>query len=222
MIPRFMLFPVIALLVAAQPAAALESVEVLEADGGLNQHVWISPSPTPGYCYWELAETDGPFFHATNADGYGNMDCPDPWLVHCDSDSLVFRGAWPYIDDIYVRGSEYLADLSCSVNITANTRLSAGRTVTGNLDTDEHTLTITYPDGSILPVLPSGSGPDQAQLILQPGVYLVTLHISAYQSKSYSGNIDPYLGHVLLKWENPGSVPVEPVSWSSLKASFVR
>ena len=73
MIPRFMLFPVIALLVAAQPAAALESVEVLEADGGLNQHVWISPSPTPGYCYWELAETDGPFFHATNAEGLAEV-----------------------------------------------------------------------------------------------------------------------------------------------------
>jgi len=30
------------------------------------------------------------------------------------------------------------------------------------------------------------------------------------------------LGHVLLKWENPGVVAVEPVSWSSLKALFLR
>ena len=134
MLPRILFLSGIALLVAALPASALESVEVLEADGGLNQHLWVSSSPTPGWCYWELAETDG----------------------------------------------------------------------------------------SILPILTAGSGPDQAQLILQPGVYLVTLRISAYQSKSYSGNIDPYLGHVLLKWEDPGSVAVEPVSWSSLKASFVR
>jgi len=217
---RFLYLSVIALLFATQPSTALESVEVLDADGRLWQHLWVAPSPTPGTCYWELAESGGPVFHATNADGEGTLECSDPWLVHCDSDSLVFRGVWPFIDMTYVTGSEYLVDLSCSVNITADTRLSAGRTVIGNLDTDEHMLTITYPDGSILPVLPSGPGPDQAQLILQPGSYLVTVHVSAYQHKIGEENIDPYLGHVLLKWEDPGSVAVEPVSWSSFKASF--
>jgi hypothetical protein len=220
--PRFIPFSVIALLFAVLPATALESVEVLEADGRLWQHLWVAPSPTPGTCYWELAEGGGPVFHATNADGDGTLECSDPWIVHCDSDSLVFRGVWPFIDATYVTGSEYLVDLSCSVNITADTRVSAGRTVVGNLDTDEHTLTITYPDGSILPVLPSGSGPDQAQVILQPGVYLVTLQVSAYQHKVGDEIIEPYLGHVLLRWEDPGSVAVEPVSWSSLKALFER
>jgi hypothetical protein len=218
---RFKSFILIsALMITALPAIAWEGVEVLAAEGDLQQHVFAAPSPIPGYCYWEHAETAGPVFHATNADGYGNMGCLYPWLVHCDADSLVFRGGWPLIEGTFLTGAEFIVDLSCSVNITADTRLSAGRTVVGDLDTDEHTLTVVFPDGSILPVLPSGSGPDQANLILQPGAYLVTLHVHAYQHVITGENITPYAGHVLLKWEDPGSVAVEPVSWSSLKTLY--
>jgi len=210
-----------ALVLAVLPAAARAGVEMVEADGLLRREVYAAPSPTPGFCYWDKAESTDPVFHATNADGYGNIDCLDPWLVHCDSDSLVFRGEWPYMNFIYLTRTSYVVSLSCSVDITAETGLTAGRGVTGDLDIDEHTLTIDYPDGTSLPILQPGSGPDHAQLVLQPGSYRITLQVHALQSKiSGGGFISPYAGHVLLKWENPGGVAVKSVSWSSLKAAF--
>ncbi len=202
-------------------ASAWDEPLVNTGEGSVQQHMWVVSSPTPGYCYWDSDSISDPVFHATNADGYGNMECPDAWLVHCDNDSLVFQGSWPFIDSYFVSGAEYIVDLTCSVMLNTETRMSAGRLInSGDLDTDEHSITITYPDGSVVQVLDADPGPDQAQLDLPPGEYLVTLHVSAYQHKSPGEVIDPYAGNVWLRWEDPGVVAVTPVGWNSVKAYF--
>jgi len=107
-----------------------------------------------------------------------------------------------------------------ATDVTVATLLTAGRAVIGNLDIDDHALTIVFPDGTEVLLLEPGSGPDQVQLELEPGSYQVSLTVEAFQSKTTQTVIDPYEGHVVLKWEDPDSVDVEPTSWGSLKAVF--
>ena len=150
----------------------------------------------------------------------GNNDCTDPWLVHCDGDSLVYRGYWPQVEASLVYANHYEAVLISSINIIKQTRLSASRSVDGNLTGDIHAVTIEYPDGSSVPLFPAGSGPDQAELILNPGLYQVSFVVDAYQSNKLVDFIDPYQGFIILIWQDPGSVAVEPMSWGSIKAVF--
>jgi len=210
----------IALTGAALPVAAWDGVEVTDSAGLLRQEVFAAPSPSPGYCYWDKDEPAGPSFHATDVDGYGNTGCADPWMVHCDNDSLVYQGTWPLIDGLYVISSAYRVELTCTVDVTVATLLTASRAVTGNLDIDDHALTIVFPDGTEVLLLEPGSGPDQVQLELDPGSYQVSLTVEAFQSKTTQTVIDPYESHVVLKWEDPDSVDVEHTSWGSLKAVF--
>jgi hypothetical protein len=210
---------VFALLAIEVPASAWDGVEVVVSTGLLRQEVFGAPSPTPGYCYWDKDPIAGPTFHATETDGYGNNECPYPWMVHCDNDSLAYRGIWPLIDAEYVLSSAYRVELTCSVNVTTATRLIASRSVVGNLDDDEHSLSVFFPDGAEVPLLAPGSGPDQEQMDLEPGTYQVVLIVDAYQGTPVGTPIDPYAGSVLLQWEDPG-VAVTTTSWSSLKAVF--
>jgi hypothetical protein len=206
-------------LLLALPAPAWDGVQVVDSAGLLRQEVFGAPSPTPGFCYWDKDPTSGPDFHATETDGYGNNDCTFPWLVHCDRDSLAYRGFWPLIDHEFVLSSAYRVELTCEVEISASTRLSASRTVAGNLDDDIHTLTLEYPDGAEVILLAPGSGPDLVELDLEPGGYLVSLVVDAYQGTPVGTPIDPYEGRVLLKWEDP-TVDAAPTSWGSVKAVF--
>ena len=202
------------------PASAWEGVEVLDSTGMLRQEVFGAPSPTPGYCYWDKDEFAGPVFHATNPDGYGNFECTYPWLVHCDGDSLAYRGSWPLIDALYVLSSAYRVELTCSIEIILPTRLTASRTVTGDLDIDEHAVVIGFPGGAEVWLLEAGSGPDQNQMDLEPGTYQITLTVDAFQATPSGVPIDPYEGQVLITIEDPDQVAVEALSWSSLKAAY--
>jgi hypothetical protein len=201
-------------------AMAWDGVEVQESNGELRLHFFADPSPTPGFCYWENDPVSGPHFEADNEDGYGNIDCPHPWAAHCDGDSLVYRGSWPYYDELYLRSAEYQVTLSCKVTVLEETRLSASRSVVGVLDSDIHTLTLVYRDGTSLPILAAGEGPDEVQIILKPGTYSVILQVIAQQATHNKRILDPYEGSVVLKWEDPAGVAVEPTSWGAIKAIF--
>lgn len=217
---QFPLLPILLiLLILALVTPAVGAVEVLDSSGLVEREVWGAPSPTPGYCYWEKDENAGPEFHATEADGDGNDGCPYPWLAHCDGDSLVYHGTWPLIEGEYLLGADYRATLTCTVNLTEPTRLDANRTVSGNLDVDGHALSIIFPDGTLVNLLPAGTGPDQAALELQPGLYHVTLEVEVAQGGPVGTPVDPYDGRVRLVWEDPG-VPVSTTSWSLVKAMF--
>jgi hypothetical protein len=215
----FFFFLIFAMAGPSCPGFAWEGAEILESTGLLRQEAFGAPSPTPIYCYWDLEAPAGPTFHATNADGYGN-GCPDPWLVHCDTDSLVYRGSWPLIDALYAFSSAYRVTLSCSVAFSGPTRLTAVRTFTGELDREEHSLTIGFADGTTVALLAAGAGPDQAELVLAPGVYGITLTVDAYNARGAAAVIGPYEGAVSLVWEEDSVVGVESQSWSGLKVAF--
>ncbi len=137
---------------AALPALAWDGATILQAQGELTHDIWLAATPTPGFCYWN-SDAGAAGFHATEADGYGNMDCPHPWLMHCDADSLAFSGSYPEIDSANVTGADYGATLACTVEFAVQTRLTALREVAGLLSSDVHTATLTWPDGTVLPLL---------------------------------------------------------------------
>lgn len=209
-----------ALWVMALPALAWDGVESVEARGYITRWLTLTSSPTPRYCDWRTVDPAGPALHASNADGVGNNGCTDPWFVHCDGDSLVYRGYWPQVEASLVYANHYEAVLVGSVDITKQTVLSASRSVEGNLTGDIHAVTIEYPDGSSVPIFPAGSGPDQAELILEAGLYQVSIIVDAYQSNKVGNYIDPYEGFIVLIWQDPENVAVESMSWGSMKAIF--
>lgn len=208
-----------ALLVLPLPVFSWDGVEITDSAGILRREIYADPSPVPGYCYWDKDEAGGPTFHATTVDGHGNA-CLYPWLVHCDTDSLVYRGSWPLIDGLYVSSSAYRVELSCTVDISVATRLKVRREVTGNLDTDEHLLAIVFPDETVWQFSDSDPNPFEVQMDLDVGVYQVTMTIDAVQANTTEKVIDPYEGSLVVRWEDPAGVAVEPMSWSSLKAIF--
>ncbi len=204
-------------------ALAWNGVEILDAHGRVEHLNFGSGGMGPDHCYWDHADSPDPFFHITNADAIGIYDtCDDPWLAHADADSLSFHGAWPLSESWTANSTEYGVDLSCTVSIAANTRLRAERLVLStDLTLNEHELVLIYPDGSIQSLLGEGPEPDSAQLILTPGIYEVNLHVMAKSNRPQGENIiEPYDGRVSLYWEEPGTVGVERVDWSSLKAIY--
>jgi len=208
------------LILAAAPATVLACANLLESTADLKHHVNGAPSPIPGYCYWESDPAAGPTFTATQLDGYGNMDCPHPWRVHCDADSLVFQGAWPVIDTEYVLGADYQANLTCRLRVTSDIKLTATRSVSGRLDQDTHTAEILFPDGTTVKLLTDGIGDDTADLLLPPGVYGLTLYVYAHQTRAPDPVVSPYAGRVVLQWDATGELAAEAVDWNSLKMSF--
>jgi len=214
------IFLISTIIATALPALAWDGVESVEAGGYITRWFTYTSSPTPRYCDWRTVDPANPVLHATNADGVGNNGCVDQWLVHCSGDSLVYRGHWPQIDGSLVYTSHYESVLTCSVNITKQTRLSASRSVVGNLTSDIHAVIIEYPDGSIVPIFSADSGPDQAELILEAGLYQVLIIVDAYQSAKIWDFIDSYRGFIILIWQDPARVAIESMNWGSMKATF--
>ncbi len=209
------------LMLGAVSATAWDGVEVTAADGSVERLAYGGASPTPYACAWYHDETTAPFFHITNEEALGGETCANPWLVHCDEDSLVYYGAWPLGTSYTANSIEYNVDLTCTVTVTEPVRLRAERAGDfGSLAADEHDLTLKYPDGSSLSLFWAATGPEEMQLILAPGSYEATLHVFASHYRQSGQFIRPYAGRVRLLWEDPGVVGVEPVAWSSLKALY--
>lgn len=219
MIIHFSKMTILFLLLSTSAALAVEGVEINLAQGQVRHHIQADPSPVPGYCYWE-SEPSTTAFHVTEADGYGNMDCPHEWLAHCDSDSLVFHGTWPLMETTYVRTANYQVDLTCDVTISDYTLVKAQRIIEGNLTTSIHTLIVEYADGTEEILLDETGGLDQTQTLLLPGHYTIHLQVHAQLHLVFSGLITPYDGHVRLTFEDPGPVAVQPTAWDSLKSLY--
>ena len=211
---------VIALLAVAIPVIGWDGVEVTEADGFITRWVTRRQTPTPGYCDWRVVSPPVQSFTATNGDGAGNWPCDDPWFVHCDDDSLVYRGAWPAHSAATIEGTNYESVMTCTVNITVQTGMFCSRSSVGNLDEDTHGLILEHPGGELVTIFPLGPGPNEAQLVLDPGIFIVETVVFANQTLPDVGTFDPYTGNILVTWGDPNDVAVEPVSWSSIKAIF--
>jgi hypothetical protein len=204
----------------AQPASAREGVNLVDSYGSVTRWNILHASPTPSYCNWESSDFGLLEFHATNADGSGNNGCLDPWFIHCDTDSLVARGAWPLVDATWSKGSHFEAILACTVTLTTRTGLVATRSVTGDLAIDEHELTLIHPDGTHVRIFTPGPGPDEAGLILDPGTYQILLEMYAFQTNPGGDFINSYEGEIILRWADPDLVAVESTSWGNLKAIY--
>jgi len=203
------------------PGFAWQSPEIVEAQGELCNLVFVAPTPTPGICCWASGEPVGTDFFASEVDGDGNMDCPYPWMVHCDRDSMIFEGTWPLMDFPYLVSVEYQATLSCTVVISEATQLFASRVVMASgLFNDEHSIFLEYPNGSSVELLGAGSESVQNRLILPPGNYSIRMHVYCSQYRYTHGVVTPYSGRVSLAWEEPGTVSVESTQWCNLKALF--
>ncbi len=105
------------------------------------------------------------------------------------------------------------------MTVSEQTIMVASRAVEGDLDTDEHTLILDYADGTQATLLAAGSGPDQAQLELSPGTYVIHLSVHAFEYLNGDPALTPYSGSVTLRWQH-GNVAMRPVTWGSFKASF--
>ena len=218
---RTFLPALVLLFLTSPPAVAWDGAEVLGAIEDVEHDIWGAPSPTPGFCYWTNT-SDVSAFHATEADGYGNMDCPHPWLAHADADSLALAGSFPAIEALYVTGGDYRVDLGCTLDLARRARLAARREVTGDLSADEHTVTVIGTDGTVMPLLATSAGPDTAAVVVPPGVYEIHLHVYAYQHAVPVGRLSGYTGRVAVAWNDDETVPAEATSWGAAQSRFAR
>jgi hypothetical protein len=201
-------------------AAAWDGITVLSITAGVDFELYVDASPTP-YCwhYWDWhveGYHDLPTLHQTfDTD---ETPCTSTWLIHADADSLAWHGSWPAIDpdsDVW-NDLHDGAELDCRVYFSAPVRLLARRAVTGALIANGHTVHVVPLVGDPLVMLEEDGGPDEAELELQPGTYDLVLHILAHERGTHYA----YDGAVHLTWEPQGGSPVQPTSWSTIKALY--
>jgi hypothetical protein len=210
------------LFLVTAPALALDGVEVVETTAELRFEAFGMPSPTPSFCYYVRETSPGPLPVVTEADGDGNH-CVDAWSLRCDADGLGFAGEWPLNDHPYLLTIEYRVDLGCSVQLNERTRLCAERTIlSGELDISTHSLSLRPSGFAEEWLLDPDGGPDAVQVVLEPGLYELTLHVQAFRDKPFSQAVEPYSGSLSLVWEDPDSVRYETASWGALKAVYGR
>ena len=211
---------VVVLILAACPA--LGGDPSVSAVSGLVRHeITAAPSPTPGYCYWD-SSPGATAFHATAADGYGNMDCIHPWMVHAGPDSLVFDGAYPAIASEFVLGAQYRVILEASLTFEQPTRVVAVRAVSGDLSQDEHSASLQEADGTVVPLLAAGSGPDGIELVVPAGAYVLRVQVLSSANAWADGlpGLGEYHGRVALIWEAAQDVGEDESAWDAVKAMY--
>ncbi len=201
-------------------AVALDTVEILSSTASLREESFGSSSPTPAWCWWENDPLVPGEIQATQSDGYGNYGCLEQWFVHCDSDSLVFRGSWSAVESNNFSSSHYAVELTSTVRLTAITVLYACRQVEGDLEDDEHILTIAAVGGDMTPLLAAGSALDEVTRAFLPGEYEVKLRVNAREVRSADAGRDAYTGQVRLVWGDQGPVAESALSWGTLKALY--
>jgi hypothetical protein len=209
--------PVFLILTLSAPARG--DIELLASQGSMEFEIWAAPSPVPGFCYWTLPADAGPAYHATNADGNGNSDCVDPWLAHCDTDSLVYHGTWPALEGPFLLGTDFRALLSCTVVLDEPKRLAADRVISGDLEVDEHIVIFQSGGGDPVVLLGAPTEPDQAALDLPSGTYNVDIVVEASAGGPIGTPITAYDGRVRVIWED-SQVPAATTSWSKVKALY--
>ena len=213
------LIPVAVILIVVAPAAhAADGAQVVAASGDLKNWVQSQVSPTPGFCEW-TAPVGLTSFSATSPDGNGTNGCPFPWAVHCDDDSLSYNASFPKFEADFLASVSYEAALACRVTFTRETVVVADRSASGELATDEHTVTLVYPNGAEVPLLTAGSGPNQGRAFVKPGTYEIRLLAHALED-AQGGEVLGYKGRVAVVWRENVTVGTEPMAWGQLKATY--
>lgn len=210
----------LALMLPFAPARATETAEVTRAEGLVWRTVTADPSPIP-ICsiWWRHDPAEGTQYHAVPADDFPYELCASTLVAHCGGDSLAFTGWWLERD---VSGIAFFRDVSLGVTlgvdllVTAPTRITATRRWLGDLANEVHQVTLTDPDGTLIPLLAADDPEDTAQQVLAPGAYGVEIYLDVDTLWQEYGAYD---GAVTVTWED-ASTPVSQASWGAVKSLY--
>ena len=212
----FSLIPFLMFALASAPVTAWDGVDVQDASASLTFQLFVDASPTP-ICWttWEESVGGGPGIHQSHTEE--EEPCTSAWLVHCDDDSISYRGSWAEIEPEmwYWNWQSYSVEVVCRVYMPERTRLLAERSVTGALSIDEHLVWVTPNNAPDLELLGVGTE-DAAQIVLESGVYWITLSVNALESTTHYA----YSGAVHVWWEDAGPVAGDEFSWGAVKAIY--
>ena len=201
------------------PAVALESVDIQSATAHVDYEVFVDPSPSPVcWNYWDWSVSGSvvaPFHEDYSLD---EEECRSSWSLHCGTDYMSWSGAWAEVEPEHPWWNwlNFDAGLAGRVYFSEPIRLLASRSVAGQLHTDIHTVMVTPSSGEPISLLGENTGPDEAELELDEGLYVLSIYVSAREHNSHYA----YDGSVLLTWEPRDEIPVQPTSWAALKALF--
>jgi len=187
------------------------------ADVGFELFVDSSPSPVCWH-YWNW-EAEGPELPVLDETFAIEVEpCTSSWTIHADADSLAWRGWWAEIDpDNYIWNFiEQDARLECRVYVGEPTRLLASRSVAGVLATDVHTVEIVPPDADPIVMLAEGTGPDEAELEVEAGLYTIILTATSLEHGTHYAQD----ARVHVTWEPLDGTATRPLAWSTVKARY--
>ncbi len=212
----FLLGLAMMVVLAAVPATALASVEVLEAEGELEYWAMYpagAHSPCDGIG-WSHAPEEGSLF---NWEGTSEWGCIiSHWATVCDNTNLVFYGNCQPSFDGTNHWYLYLdAQVTALYRLTTPTLLTATRNVQGLGEYSSHSIVLTDAGGTEDVLLGADGEENSTERFLEPGTYRVTIDISGSENPSYPFETS---GFWVVNWE--GTVATERGSWDAVKAIY--
>lgn len=175
------------------------------------------PSPTP-YCGagWNVPVIpEGGSFHETGS--WDEEPCLSSWMVHCDADSLSYQGSWttsdpnhPYWNFCYV---DFL--VQAELEFSEAVRVYARSRSEGILVEDIHRVVLGPQGAEEQMVLGPEPGGDLA-IDLEPGIYTLAIMVDATEHNTHYD----YAASLRVWWADLGDVPVQPATWSAVKALY--
>jgi hypothetical protein len=207
----------LSLFVSLATQALANGVTLIETEGALTNYIFVDASPTPVFWdAWSHEIGDGPAFHA--AVTYDPEWTTGGWLVHSDTDSLLFRGWWPEYEPTSYTWNflGFDVDLTTVIEFDTSMRLTARRGVSGSLETNEHFVVLVFPDDSEVQLLGPDTQVNVAEITLPAGTYRMAIYVRAMEHGTHYA----YSGAVEIGWEEYDAVPVEQAAWGSVKAMY--
>ncbi len=211
-------------LIYSAPAVAVNGVTVIESTGYLYIDVYSSASPTPGWCQWIQLAEDGPLFDASVCDIVsvsGELCCTWQWSARCDSDGLSFQGSLPEFPGFTWYYSGYNVDITYVVELSEAKLLSAHHELAaGPLDPSIHSLSVTYPDSTVIELFSALSETEDIEIELEPATYTIRLVIEAIQNEVTGGESNPYDELFTLSWKDTSPLSGDQRLWGNVKSLY--
>lgn len=210
---------IVSALLTASAALASEHAEVTAAWGALDYTTWSGSAHSPGcWTAWSHDVQDGPAF-AEVVQGWNPPYC-GTFTVRCAGDTLACRGAWDEVNPSFAfHYLHYVAELGCTLQVTAPVHLILSRELPIPLDAEGHRVEHTDPDGEVTTYL--GDDPaDLVELDLAAGIHTLRVLVDVYYSDSDNQDVQPpYDGTVTATWTDSGT-SADARSWGAVKTGF--